>query len=471
MTNLFGKCKKLAGNALNSLLFAKEEADGQEMPGSQTRYKFFNTKNNRPPNPANGSTRPPGRSSVPLMGTPRLSNPEQDRTCPNCERRCSSLKCSVCGHLLHEPYVSPLRTGFKPIRPRSMAADSQTSAGPCVDLEISDDEEPIPVTEAASNGSIFVPPAAVTITPVSSNVVLKGQQLYLGSIAATADVEWKAADIKLKSLSVRNRARPEKYNVNFPTDDCKLFYYAGPDSSHADVAIYVFIKMSMKSATDLMEQLAFPWEAQEYRLDLKDADESYHYVALKTSRNVKLRNLLTSYPTKCATQLSRKRAQDLFSGIKAKSDYLYKMTTQLEDIRSSQKDRFDLLKEILPPSPSSSRIQTPLRSYSGFARRSLVPRNPEVIDLDSDEMSSMAISSDSGTPPPKRNRCVFLSFESELLSPFLEFRGSRVSGDDDTVMARYPPHSSHPVTVLKADLKCLQPGEYLNDNILDFYLK
>ena len=38
-------------------------------------------------------------------------------------------------------------------------------------------------------------------------------------------------------------------------------------------------------------------------------------------------------------------------------------------------------------------------------------------------------------------------------------------------MAIYPPNSRHPVTVLKADLKCLGPGEYLNDNILDFYLK
>ena len=41
----------------------------------------------------------------------------------------------------------------------------------------------------------------------------------------------------------------------------------------------------------------------------------------------------------------------------------------------------------------------------------------------------------------------------------------------DEVMAVFPPDSPHPVTVFRADLKCLAPEEYLNDNILDFYLK
>ena len=46
-----------------------------------------------------------------------------------------------------------------------------------------------------------------------------------------------------------------------------------------------------------------------------------------------------------------------------------------------------------------------------------------------------------------------------------------LSEDDNEVMVMYPQDSTHPVTIIRADLKCLMPEEYLNDSILDFYLK
>jgi hypothetical protein len=42
---------------------------------------------------------------------------------------------------------------------------------------------------------------------------------------------------------------------------------------------------------------------------------------------------------------------------------------------------------------------------------------------------------------------------------------------DDELLFNYPPGEKHPVPVYRSDLKCLAKYEFLNDNIIDFYLK
>lgn len=42
---------------------------------------------------------------------------------------------------------------------------------------------------------------------------------------------------------------------------------------------------------------------------------------------------------------------------------------------------------------------------------------------------------------------------------------------EDNLLFSYPPDDNHPVTIYESDRKCLKPLEFLNDNIVDFYLK
>ena len=255
-----------------------EKTDGEEMPGGQQHYKIFSSKNNRSSAPANGSARSAARSVIPLLNTPRLSNPERDVICGKCRSRCKSLKCSQCGALTHSKRISPLTyPSYKPVRGRTAATATRPAPGiACVDVDISDDEDPIPVPGVSHNGSVFVTTPAVTITPVRPPVTLLGQQLYLGSMSAVADVTVTGEDFQLRSLSLRNQIRGEKYNIVIPHSDCKVFYFSGADSSHVDKAVFVFIKMQHKPANDLMAKLSVHfanWSS--YRLDPKDPDEKF----------------------------------------------------------------------------------------------------------------------------------------------------------------------------------------------------
>lgn len=415
MSNLFGKAKNLAGQALNTLLFARKESDGSDMQpdssnNSQRPYKFFNSKNNRSDHPANGSTRPSIKSATPLLKTPRLSNPEKDRICPNCKHQCHSMKCSRCGTFSHEPRVSPLTgSSYKPIAKRTQAMAEKAAARMAqVDVLLSDDddddEEPITVP-TTSNGSIFVPTSEVTITPVREHVALMGQPLFVGSMAGSGNVIVTGDEISLKSLALKNATKPEKYNITIPISDCHVFWYHGPVTSHLDRAMFVFIKPSLKAAKDVMKTLAIPvTEWEEYRLDPKDPEEKYSYVAFKTPLNPSLKANLMAFPEQRVTAWKRARATELYSRIRETNEQLPKLKSQLEGIRSLHKDRFDLMKEL--ELPSTSGIRTPVRSYAGGVRKSVVPRNPEVIDLDADELGLMAVRNGAVTPSPKRQWCV-----------------------------------------------------------------
>ena len=173
------------------------------------------------------------------------------------------------------------------------------------------------------NGSVFVTTPAVT-TPVQPPVTLPSQLLYLGSMTATADVEVTVDDIQLRSLSLQNQIRGEKYNIVIPHSDCKVFYFSGADSSHADKAVFVFIKMQHKPAKDLMNKLSVHFaHRSSYRLDPKDPDEKFSYVAFKSSRNPEimkaLRYRLRAFP---ADEWERERAVALYNSIREANEEL-----------------------------------------------------------------------------------------------------------------------------------------------------
>ena len=121
-----------------------------------------------------------------------------------------------------------------------------------------------------------------------------------------------------------------------------------------------------------------------------------------------LRYNLRAFPADCANEWERLRAVALYNSIREANEELLKQNLQLDDIRLSQRERFDLIKEA--EQPSTSGIRTPIRSYSGTARKSAQPRKPEVIDLDLDESVTMAVCESPVTPRPKRNRLVHQSF-------------------------------------------------------------
>lgn len=421
MSSLLDAAGKV-GKAVKSVLFpAQQPTDGNAMPGDPNKmYNIFKTKNGRLA-AANGSKRPV-QQDIPKMGTPRLSNPEQDRKCPNCSATCKSLRCSSCQLLSRAPLMStPIRPTYKPMGKRPTAAPASataTSAAPAikdeltgltgialVDVDLSDDEDPIHVPATSKSDTVTEAPEEVKITPVpradDKPVTLKGQNVFVGSMTATADVIILRSEILLKSLSVRNLSKPEKYNINIPIEDCHVSYYAGSDTSHVDQAVYVFIKMNRASASQLMSTLSIPvTDYADFRLDPKDVDEKYNYIAFKAGCTPLLKEYLVGFPSTSVKEIARSRAVGLFKQIRESNDAVLNYKSQLLARRLDQKDQFDrkktdLLSSIIEKIP-------PIRS-SGSSRKPVLPRNPEIIDLDSDDS---AVCNGTLTPPPKRTRSV-----------------------------------------------------------------
>ena len=125
-------------------------------------------------------------------------------------------------------------------------------------------------------------------------------------------------------------------------------------------------------------------------------------------------------------------------------------------------------------SPSTSRyrgsmqMSPPKTSILPSARQTRFNSKPtqvEIIELDDDSNSS--IGTVDGTRRSTRNQSV----RQDVNQSIRQDLKTDPDVDPDEMLFVYPPNESDQVTIYGRDLKCLEPEEYLNDNIIDFYLQ
>jgi hypothetical protein len=426
MANLIDNLRNFCEPIFNRLLSPSSvDAGGSDMPGSSqqepqssqsnSRYSIFKSKNNQPSASQNRGI-PHRLPSNIQCRTPRLSDPAQDRVCDHCKQKSLSLKCFHCSKLTHTQPSSISRNSYKPITKRLPATTSQLSGG-AAEIELSDDEDgdleqPIPAAAVTTNGSAAVVAVKQNEQP-ELQLTHNGMDVYLGSMSAIADVTVSPAEISLRNMSLHHPARKQKYNICIPAEDCHLSYYTGQGSSHLDKAIFFFIKMTVKAARDLMTALTIPiTDYAMYRLDPKDPEEKYGFIAFKLPLQQSLQTIMSLYPENRRTVLLCTRAIPLFRSIKEMSDQRPKVTMQLQEIRSVHKDKFDRVcgtgmrnKSPKPSTSTAAAFRTPPNSAPKFYSKSMrkTTPKPEIIDLDEDD-SGFSVQNGNTSPRPKRNR-------------------------------------------------------------------
>lgn len=149
-------------------------------------------------------------------------------------------------------------------------------------------------------------------------VSFQNQTVYGGSMTAAADVSFFDTEIQLKWIRLVSCDEKVKFNVTIPIENCSVYFCADTDAS-----LFVFIKMSRSSASQLMRTFSISIAMKPYFLfDPGDEDERFHYIAFKRINSPLLEQLLMKYPKHYAKVISRSRAATLFKMIKQSNDQL-----------------------------------------------------------------------------------------------------------------------------------------------------
>jgi hypothetical protein len=152
-----------------------------------------------------------------------------------------------------------------------------------------------------------------------NKVMYTGIHVYLGSIFTKADITVMTDVVILENMSllVPKFKSNLLFNMRIPIDDCNVRYsISDANGSGGGQAVLMFIQMSAKPAKEIMEAVKIPESDRGlYRIDVKDQEEKFRFIAFEVQADEKMKNILQSYPKERVTVWDQGPARELYNQI------------------------------------------------------------------------------------------------------------------------------------------------------------
>lgn len=282
------------------------------------------------------------------------------------------------------------------------------------------------------------------------DLCLSVPEFYLGNIECShREIKMTPECLKLTTVKPKGSGTQTKFNIKIPVDDIKGLghyteYKGGNFQGH-----YLYFKIQQQSSVTIMNTLRKNMNGP-FLFDPDNHQESVKYLYMKCELTNNLMPYIMKYmPEVAKSSLSREICMKIRNAI-----------------ISNTYQRAMLVGKINPPRPGQRTFRTQISHIQSSCSKPRISnsvgtpvKKPPLIELDDDDDEQEEVESPSSSNGKRSTRSSAVVKEEKFVA-------------DDEKLFVYPPDDPiSQVQVYGGDLKCLKPGEYLNDNIIDFYLQ